>query len=88
MKRYTHLTHEERYYIYTAMQSGKSVLKIAQEIGRSKSTIYRELHRNKGKKGYRHKQAHAKACKRQTDKVKTCISHEVWILVRKYLDCM
>lgn len=67
------------------MQSGKSVLKIAQEIGRSKSTIYRELHRNKGKKGYRHKQAHAKACKRQTDKVKTCISHEVWILVRKYL---
>ena len=39
---------------------------IAKEIGVHKSTISRELRRNRGKKGYRPKQAHAMAVERRT----------------------
>ncbi len=65
MKEYTHLSSEERYYIYTSMQSGKKVPQIAQEIGRAKSTIYREIARNKGQRGDRYRQAQAKYAKRR-----------------------
>lgn len=78
MKNYTHLTSEERYYIYISLKSSKSLSYIADKICRSKSTVSREIKRNKGLKGYRHKQAHGKYQKRQAHKVSTRISKHIW----------
>ena len=64
MSKYTHLTQCERYQILAFLQSVKSISSIATQLGRDKSTIYRELNRNKGLRGYRHQQAHEKAVDR------------------------
>ena len=48
-KRYTQLTMKERYTIEYLMQEGKSQNYIADKLGRHKSTISRELARNKEK---------------------------------------
>ncbi len=61
---YTHLTQEERYQIYAYIKSGNSPSEIALLLGRSKSTISREMERNTGAKGYRPKQAHEMATER------------------------
>ena len=54
---YKQLTQEERYHIYALKKIGKTQKEIANKLKRSVSTIYRELNRNKGLKGYRPKQA-------------------------------
>lgn len=64
-KGYHHLTYEERCQIYTLKKSTESNGKIAKRLGVDKSTITRELNRNKGGKGYRFKQAHIKSCERR-----------------------
>lgn len=61
MSQYRHLTKEDRYHIKAQRDAGKSVSKIAKKVGCDKSTISRELRRNKGGRGYRPKQAHRKA---------------------------
>jgi IS30 family transposase len=58
---YTHLTAEERYHIYELKHEQMSVTDIAAELGRSKSTISRELSRNAGHCGYRPNQAQTKS---------------------------
>lgn len=70
MRTFSHLTQEERYHIYLMLKKKVSLNEIAKDIGRSKSTISRELRRNKGNCGYRHQQAHLKAQRRHTDKPK------------------
>ena len=50
---YTHITQEERYQIYALKKAGFSQSKISETIGRSPSTISRELKRNQGLRGYR-----------------------------------
>ena len=67
---YKHLSLEERYYIEIEKKSGKSSNKIAKSLGRSQSTISRELLRNTGKRGYRHNQATRLAQERHRDKPK------------------
>lgn len=67
---YTHLTSEDRHYIETRHKMGESTTAIALALVRSQSTISRELRRNRGQRGYRHKQAHAKARQRHVDKPK------------------
>ena len=57
MKQYTQLSQEERYEIYAALKSKSSISTLARELGRSRSTIYREIKRNKGLRSYRAKQA-------------------------------
>ena len=52
-KRYTHLTQEERYQIWSEKKVGISNEVIAQDLGRDVSTIKRELARNTGARGYR-----------------------------------
>ncbi len=64
-KSYQHLTYEQRCQIYTLLKRGESQSAIAQFIGVSQSTVSREMTRNSGKRGYRFKQAHIKACKRR-----------------------
>jgi IS30 family transposase len=54
---YTHLTQDERYQIYILKKAGHDQSEIAVLIKRSESTISRELARNRGKRGYRPKQA-------------------------------
>ncbi len=54
---YSQLTENERYQIYVLKIAGYSQLKIAGLVGRSPSTISRELKRNKGQRGYRPQQA-------------------------------
>ena len=64
MSNYTHLTQYERYQISALLKSGKSISSIATQLDRDKSTLYRELNRNKGLRGYRPHQAHEKAVDR------------------------
>lgn len=57
MKHYTQLSQDERYEIYEALKSNISLSQIARSLGRSISTIHREIKRNTGQRGYRPKQA-------------------------------
>jgi transposase, IS30 family len=70
MKKYTQLTCEQRYHIYLLHKQGYSQTFIAKSMNRDKSTISRELSRNIGKRGYRHKQADRLACERHQKKNK------------------
>lgn len=67
---YKHLSLEERYYIEIELKGGKSINGIAKALERSQGTISKEILRNKGKRGYRHKQAHENAIKRYFKKAK------------------
>lgn len=55
---YTRLTEDERYQIYEDKFMGLSHRQIAKKLNRHHSTIYREIARNKGLRGYRPRQAH------------------------------
>ena len=55
---YTHLTRDERYQIAILVKAGHDQSKIAEVMNRHRSTISRELRRNRGQRGYRPKQAH------------------------------
>ncbi len=56
-KGYRHLSHEERCQIHALRKRGDSTRAIARQLGRSPSTISREVRRNSGGRGYRYKQA-------------------------------
>ncbi|MGR3179375.1 MAG: IS30 family transposase [Candidatus Anammoxibacter sp.] len=64
MKIYTQLTFEERCIISALYNENYSKKEISQRLKRSRSTIYRELKRNTGLRGYRPKQADDKAQRR------------------------
>ncbi len=81
MKDYTQLTQDQRYHIYESLKEGNTQSAIAKEIGVNKSTISRELRRNKGERGYRPCQAHQKAKARQLCKVHSRICASTWLLV-------
>ena len=85
---YTHLTQEERYQIHAYKQAGKSVPEIAKKLGRNKSSLYRELERNTGQRGYRPKQADALAVKRLSNAPKAIKLTEIVIVkVEEKLRC-
>lgn len=67
---YTHLSLEERNYIEMRLKQKESLNRIAQDMGRSQSTLSRELSRNRGLRGYRYQQADKKAKQRHQDKPK------------------
>jgi transposase, IS30 family len=85
MKHYTQLTHEQRYQIHACMKAGWDQTEIATEIGAHKSTVSRELRRNRGARGYRPKQAHAVALARRAAKVSTRLSPRDWTRVERLL---
>ena len=83
---YKHLSLEERYYIEIELRKDTSSNKIAKALGRPQGTISKEIQRNKGKRGYRHKQAHERSLKRCLDKVKpTKLTVK---LCKKIADCL
>jgi len=59
--KYNHLSQNERYQIFALMKAGLNQTQVALTLGRSKSTISREIERNSGLKGYRPKQAALKS---------------------------
>lgn len=67
---YHHLNLEERHYIEVEKRMSVPAYKIAKALGRSQSTISREILRNTGKRGYRHKQAECMTQTRHTTKFK------------------
>jgi len=67
---YKHLCPEERHYIEIELRKGVSQNKIAKSLSRSQSNISREIKRNTGLKGYRHKQADRLTQERHKNKPK------------------
>lgn len=53
----SHLTFEERQVLYRLLKRDIPKSEIARVMGRGRSTIYREIERNSGRRGYRPKQA-------------------------------
>ena len=67
MSQYSHLTLDERYQISALMQNNISIAEIARTLHRDRSTIYREMKRNRGLRGYRPKQADTFASNRKAN---------------------
>ena len=70
IRRYKHLSESERYMIVAGLKAGYSIRKIGRTIGRSASSISRELVRNSTGDGYDALLAHHKAkAKRQKPRI-------------------
>ena len=82
---YHRLTDEKRTIIETPRKECRSLSYIAERIGCSKSTVAKEIKRNKGKKGCRNKKAQgmarsrvaAKAAKRRTNENRNGVVRKV-----------
>lgn len=86
MGTYTQLTQTQRYQISALLKIGHLQTEIAKAIGVHKSTISREIRRNRGRRGYRPKQAHQFTIARR-DKAKSRITDEDWGLIEE-LNCL
>jgi IS30 family transposase len=80
MRTYHQLTQAQRYQIYALRRTKHSLAEIAEVIGVHKSTISRELKRNRGIRGYRPQQAHEKALERRAKTIPR-ITGRVWAMV-------
>lgn len=85
MSGYTQFTQEERYQIYALMKAGHNQSGIAATLERDKSTISRELRRNRGLRGYRPRQAQRLAEERRQAKTKPRLGPAVWDWVKRLL---
>ena len=85
MRDYTQLTQEERYQIAALLQAGRQHREIAVVLKRHKSTISREVRRNRGLRGYRPKQAQHRALARRETKAKPRIAPGTWERVESLL---
>lgn len=81
---YTQLTCEQRYQIKALLNMGHNQTQIAKAIGVDKSTISRELDRNRGQRGYRPKQAQRLADERRRTSNKR-ISETTWKVVEELI---
>lgn len=76
---YHQLTENERYQIYVMKKAGHRQNEISDLLGRSPSTISRELQRNQGLRGYRPKQAQQLSIARRREASKAIkVTEEVW----------
>src|SRR5688572_2419414 len=82
---YTQLTRGQRYQIKALMKEGHNQTQIAANIGCHKSTISRELRRNRGLKGYRPHQADELAYDRQCEAYRARITWATWEHVERLL---
>jgi IS30 family transposase len=85
MRAYHRLTEGERNQVYALKKAGLTQCAIADQIGVNKSTISRELQRNKGLRGYRPKQAHRLACARQSQIPRARILDAIWTGIEKMI---
>ncbi|MFK8079740.1 MAG: transposase [Granulosicoccus sp.] len=86
MQHYSQLTSEQRYQISVLLKAGHTQSEIAELVGVHKSTISREICRNTGGRGYRPKQAHAKALQRREEKIRFGILESTWLSVTTVSD--
>ena len=84
MRIYHQLTQAQRYQIYVLRKTQHSFSEIARVLGIHKSSVSRELKRNRGKRGYRPQQAHERALGRRSKSVLR-ITAQVWAVVEKLL---
>lgn len=82
---YRQLARDQRYQIYALMKAGLNQTQIAAVIGCHKSTISRELRRNRGLKGYRPYQADEFAFDRQCEAYRSRIAWQTWQQVERLL---
>jgi transposase, IS30 family len=82
---YTQLAREQRYQINVLKKAGHNQTFIAAMIGCHKSTISRELRRNRSQKGYRHYRAEELAYDRQCDAYRSRIGWQTWQQVERLL---
>ena len=84
MRTYTQLTQEQRYQISAMLKIGQNQTEIAETIGKHKSTISREVRRNRGQRGYRPKQAQQMSLDRRK-KAKPRIQESTWAWIESKL---
>jgi len=84
MSTYKQLTQEQRYQIYALKKAGHVQMEIANIMDVHKSTISRELCRNRGQRGYQPKQAHKIAFARRQQTHKR-IQPQTWQLIAEKL---
>lgn len=84
---YTHLAQEERFLIHHYLQDDCSCSEIGRKLGRSHSTIIREVKRNTGGRGYRNEQAEelAKCRRTKASSVPRKMTREHWATVENRL---
>ena len=82
---YKQLAREQRYQINVLKKAGHNQTYIAALLGCHKSTISRELRRNRGQKGYRHYQADELAYDRQCEAYRSRIAWQTWQQVERLL---
>ena len=82
---YTQLTREQRYQIYALKKAKHNQTQIARLIGYHKSTISRELRRNRGQKGYRPSQADEFGLDRRCEAYRSRITWQTWQQVEQLL---
>ena len=83
---YTHLSPEERYYIEISLKNEIGLAEIAASLERPQSTISREISRNTGRRGYRHKQADRLARERHKEKPKSLkLTNEIKLIIDRYI---
>jgi len=84
---YRHLTCAERCQIHALRKSGLSHPAIARQLGRDRTTVWREVRRNSGGRGYRHRQAQGKAEARRSaaSSVPRKMTPELWRMVEERL---
>jgi IS30 family transposase len=85
---YKHLTEEERYQIDDLQREGFKQGQIAEKLGRSPSTVSRELRRNEGERGWRPRQAQLKAVARLVTRGSANVkraSDAAWQYAKKHL---
>ncbi|MEJ6687613.1 MAG: helix-turn-helix domain-containing protein [Paracoccaceae bacterium] len=85
MRAYHRLTEGERNQVYALKKAGLTQHALTDQIGVHKSTICRELKRNKGLRGYRPKQAHRLACARQSQISRIRILDTIWTGIEKVI---
>ena len=72
---YSQLTDGERNQFYALRQAQRPMTEIANQLGRSRATLYNELNRNTGGRGYRPHQAQQFAENRRVEKVQPLKMH-------------
>jgi IS30 family transposase len=84
MSFYKQLTQEQRYQIYALLKAGHNQSEIAHIIRVHKSTVSRELRRNRGQRGYRPQQAQQFALSRRK-KARYRIGASTWHLIESLI---
>ena len=80
MRPYTHLTQHQRYQIAALLKANVTQKLIAEIVGVHRSTISREIRRNRGRRGYRPAQAHRQADARRHNP-RPRITPEAWRVI-------